>query len=84
MRPGIFVSRTREKLGCTCDQIGRTLEPCIILLSLVFHMLQLESSPVGGSASQSAAQPVDVTPEQLDGSNTRNYQRIDKQREQWT
>ncbi len=47
-------------------------------------MLQLESSPVGGSASQSAAQPVDVTPEQLDGSNTRNYQRIDKQREQWT
>ncbi len=56
----------------------------IILLSLVFHMLQLESSPVGGSASQSAAQPVDVTPEQLDGSNTRNYQRIDKQREPWT
>ncbi len=32
VRPGIFVSRTREKLGCTCDQIGRTLEPwrCII------------------------------------------------------
>ncbi len=29
MRPGIFVSRTREKLGCTCDQIGRTLEPCV-------------------------------------------------------
>ncbi len=28
MRPGIFVSRTREKLGCMCDQIGRTLEPC--------------------------------------------------------
>ncbi len=28
VRPGIFVSRTREKLGCTCDQIGRTLEPC--------------------------------------------------------
>ncbi len=27
MRPGIFVSRTREKLGRTCDQIGRTLEP---------------------------------------------------------
>ncbi len=27
VRPGIFVSRTREKLGCTCDQIGRTLEP---------------------------------------------------------
>ncbi len=30
MRPGIFVSRTREKLGRTCDQIGRTLEPCTI------------------------------------------------------
>ncbi len=28
VRPGIFVSRTREKLGRTCDQIGRTLEPC--------------------------------------------------------
>ncbi len=27
MRPGIFVSCTREKLGRTCDQIGRTLEP---------------------------------------------------------
>ncbi len=25
VRPGIFVSRTREKLGRTCDQIGRTL-----------------------------------------------------------
>ncbi len=31
VRPGIFVSRTREKLGCTCDQIGRTLEPCSLL-----------------------------------------------------
>ncbi len=31
MRPGIFVSRTREKLGSTCDQIGRTLEPCIYI-----------------------------------------------------
>ncbi len=30
VRPGIFVSRTREKLGRTCDQIGRTLEPCIV------------------------------------------------------
>ncbi len=30
MRPGIFVSRTREKLGRTCNQIGRTLEPCNI------------------------------------------------------
>ncbi len=28
MRPQIFVSRTLEKLGRTCDQIGRTLEPC--------------------------------------------------------
>ncbi len=32
MRPGIFVSRTREKLGRTCDQIGRTLEPWCVLL----------------------------------------------------
>ncbi len=23
---------TREKLGHTCDQIGRTLEPCIVIL----------------------------------------------------
>ncbi len=30
VRPGIFVSRTREKLGRTCDQIGRTLEPWYI------------------------------------------------------
>ncbi len=29
VRPGIFVSHTREKLGRTCDQIGRTLEPCL-------------------------------------------------------
>ncbi len=34
MRPGIFVSRTREKLGCTCDQIGRTLEPCTVYLCM--------------------------------------------------
>ncbi len=44
VRPGIFVSRTREKLGCTCDQIGRTLEPCItsfvnILLHSVIKLL---------------------------------------------
>ncbi len=26
MRPGIFVSRTREKLDRMCDQIGRTDE----------------------------------------------------------
>ncbi len=40
MRPGIFVSRTREKLGRTCDQIGRTLEPwmsqCAYLNGSVF------------------------------------------------
>ncbi len=35
VRPGIFVSRTREKLGHTCDQIGHTLEPCTATLSLV-------------------------------------------------
>ncbi len=34
MRPGIFVSRTGEKLGRTCDQIGRTLEPCIANLCI--------------------------------------------------
>ncbi len=34
MCPGIFVSHTREKLGRTCDQIGRTLEHlCIVILS---------------------------------------------------
>ncbi len=33
VRPGIFVSRTREKLGRTCDQIGRTLEPWLYLIS---------------------------------------------------
>ncbi len=36
VRPGIFVSRTREKLGCTCDQIGRTLEPCMIYMCTVY------------------------------------------------
>ncbi len=35
VRPGIFVSRTREKLGCTCDQIGRTLEPCLAFLAVM-------------------------------------------------
>ncbi len=28
VRPTFFFSRTLEKLGRTCDQIGRTLEPC--------------------------------------------------------
>ncbi len=41
MRPGIFVSRTREKLGRTCDQIGRTLEPCTTtnVIILMFNCL---------------------------------------------
>ncbi len=43
----------------------------IILLNSVFHTLQLR----GGSASQIAAQPVNVTTEQHDGSNWWNYQR---------
>ncbi len=30
VRPGIFVSRTRGKLGRTCDQTGRTLEPWFV------------------------------------------------------
>ncbi len=38
MRPGIFVSRTREKLGRTCDQIGRTLEPCLTNLIYVLKL----------------------------------------------
>ncbi len=32
VRPQIFFSRTLEKLGRTCDQIGRTLEPWLQLL----------------------------------------------------
>ena len=28
VRPQIFFSRTSEKIGRMCDQIGRTLEPC--------------------------------------------------------
>ncbi len=47
----------------------------IILLSSVFHTLQLQNAPVSGSASQIAAQPVNVTTEQRDGSNRLNYQR---------
>ncbi len=41
----------------------------IISLNSVFHMLQLKNAPVGGSDSQIAAQPVNVTTEQRDGSN---------------
>ncbi len=47
----------------------------IILLNSVFHTLQLQNAPVGDSASQIAAQPVNVTTEQRDGSNRWNYQR---------
>ncbi len=42
----------------------------IILLNSVFHTLQLQNAPVGGSASQIAAQPVNVTTEQRDESNS--------------
>ncbi len=31
VQPQIFFDRTIEKLGHTCDQIGRTLEPCNII-----------------------------------------------------
>ncbi len=41
----------------------------IILLNSVFHTLLLLNAPVGGSASQIAAQPVNLTTEQRDGSN---------------
>ena len=42
VRPQIFFSRTVEKLGRMCDQIGRTLEPCI--LSTHFTILTLVPS----------------------------------------
>ncbi len=37
----------------------------IILHNSVFHTLLFRSSPVGGSASQIAAHPVNVTPAQV-------------------
>ncbi len=37
----------------------------IILHNSVYHTLLFQSSPVGGSASQIAAHPVNVTPEQV-------------------
>ncbi len=43
-----------------------------ILFNSVFHALLSRSSPVGGSASEIAAQPVNVTTEQHDGSNRLN------------
>ncbi len=45
----------------------------IFLLISVFHTLLFRSSPVGGSASQIAANPVNLTAEQRDGSNRLNY-----------
>ncbi len=44
----------------------------IILLISVFHTLLFRSSPLGGSASQIAASPVNLTTEQRDGSNRLN------------
>ncbi len=35
VRPQIYFSRTLEKLGRTCDQIGRTLEPYTMITILV-------------------------------------------------
>ncbi len=32
VRPQIFFCRTLDKLGRTCDQIGRTLEPCKLFI----------------------------------------------------
>ncbi len=32
VRPQIFFSRTIEKLGRMCDQIGHTLEPCCVFV----------------------------------------------------
>ncbi len=57
----------------------------IILLNSVFHTLLLRSAPVGVSASQIAAQPVNVTTEQRDGSNrlnSINAPEINKSKEQ--
>ncbi len=54
VRPRVFVSRTREKLGRTCDQIGRTLEPCLTFLgSLDFseHFNQMLSKSGGDKIS---------------------------------
>ncbi len=34
-RPQIFFSGTLEKLGRTCDQIGRTLEPCSVIVRVL-------------------------------------------------
>ncbi len=44
----------------------------IILLISVFHTLLFRSSTLGGSASQIAASPVNLTTEQRDGSNRVN------------
>ncbi len=38
MRPTFFFSRTLEKLGRTCDQIGRTLEPCVYFSTVNTHL----------------------------------------------
>ncbi len=43
MRPGIFVSRTREKLGRTCDQIGRTLDALCITFGKDLEMRYYKS-----------------------------------------
>ncbi len=46
----------------------------IILLSSVFHTLQLQNAPVGGSASQIAAQPVKCDNRTTRWINRLNYQ----------
>ncbi len=44
----------------------------ILYFKYMFHTLQLRNAPVGGSASQIAAQLVNVTTEQCDGSSKLN------------
>ncbi len=41
VRPTFFFSRTLEKLGRMCDQIGRTLEPCLVSVSFRGHFRKL-------------------------------------------
>ncbi len=50
----------------TCSYKGYDI---IILLNSEFDTLLFQGAPVGGSASQIAAQPVNVTTEQHDGLN---------------
>ncbi len=79
-----YVTKTSLVLACHTRTLGMRSIPVlekyryilgfkrydiIMLLNSVFHTLLLQSTPVGGSASKIAAQPVNVKTEQRDGSN---------------